>query len=202
MKKSESPDLDLFIETMNGYFSELQKSYDCGLFTGIEIEDIKYFLDERDNIDKIVHNLAGINNLFGIEKYDKMFCEHEFNAATHAIMIAFAAGYYCSDLSGGAEKILRAKQAASGGRRSGQSRKEKAELGWKIHARELALAVVAENPLISQAELVEEIRFRWKLSNPRAPSARTLEIYVSASERAGWLQRKRRTKSAPPNEPT
>jgi hypothetical protein len=61
------------------------------------------------------------------------------------------------------EKKVKKALGASGGTASGKKRRDEAEEGWKPHALKLAQQARQEQPGITQANLVDEIKIRWRL---------------------------------------
>jgi hypothetical protein len=98
-----------------------------------------------------------------------------------------------------AEKYRKSKSgAATGGRKSGETRRRKAACTWQPPALELAQSIRTEKPSLSQDDVVEELQARWKLANTRPPGTRSLKTQIARWEREGKLPR-RRAGSEPPS---
>ena len=108
--------------------------------------------------------------------------------ATHrAVSAAFSLGLMCGVR--GPETAIEVAKAmrARGGRRSGEVRSQIAQTTWRPHALELAIQIRDEYRDFSQPDLASEIRERWKLEKPKAPSLGTLIKFIREMEDAGKL---------------
>jgi hypothetical protein len=76
-----------------------------------------------------------------------------------------------------------------GGEESGRKRREKAELGWKSFAKELAADARREKPSSSQDAVAEEIMMYWRPGWPPRPKFPSLKKLVGQMERSGELPR-------------
>jgi hypothetical protein len=75
-----------------------------------------------------------------------------------------------------------------GGKESGKTRKENRP--WVPHATELAPAIFTELSEASDEKVALEIRDRWKLEHPPAPSVRTLVRFFNELREAGTLPKR------------
>ena len=84
--------------------------------------------------------------------------------------------------------------ASEGGKKSGLTRLQNAEKGWRATATKSAKAIRARNPELSQANLAEEIRAFWKGEN--IPGTQQLVKLISGLEKRGELQTMQRKQAA------
>jgi hypothetical protein len=95
--------------------------------------------------------------------------------------------------------LLRKDSNILGGSASGDSRRKKAEIGWKAIARHMAFEIRSEHPDYSQDKVVKSIWLDWDpKTKVKCPESPTLKKFVSDLEKFDKLppMRKNSTKRA------
>ena len=87
--------------------------------------------------------------------------------------------------------FLSKQGGASGGIKSGESRRSKRAQTWEPHARELAVKIRDACKHWSQDEVAADIIFQWKDDKIDPPGHKTLKNLVSQMEAAGELPRRK-----------
>jgi hypothetical protein len=86
------------------------------------------------------------------------------------------------------EKKVKKALGAPGGKASGATRHAEAEEGWKPHALQLAKQARKEQPGITQADLADKIKTKWRL-RIRCPRTQLIPA-ISGWEKDGTLTRR------------
>ncbi len=143
--------------------------------------------------DKVAAMLGSVNN-FEHVKFESL---QDKNLAIHSLMVAISSGYVLGSMSGLNELAIKAvdeavsNQQSERGKKSGASRRKKAEETWHPHAAALARKHRAAEPGLSQAGLASMVIDLWQLQEPAAPSANSVLTLVRTLERSGKLARRR-----------
>lgn len=85
---------------------------------------------------------------------------------------------------------LHQDRAKSAGKKSGKSRKARAENTWKPHALQLAIATRKTNPTLSQESLADKILAKWG-QDVQPIGRRSLIDFISQRERTGEIQKRK-----------
>jgi len=82
------------------------------------------------------------------------------------------------------------QKSKAAGKRSGESRRLKAETTWHPHALDLAKSIRAKTPAIAQRDLASEIQALWRQEGEQ-PKFDNVLLFVRASESSGTLPKRR-----------
>jgi len=102
-----------------------------------------------------------------------------------AIQAAFLIGGHAQGTE--LAKVLESRRQAAGGKKGAETRRARADAGWKAHATDLIRAVRAEHPTLSRDGVAARVSKRWEFVAAACPSARTLTEHLRSLEESGLV---------------
>jgi len=120
--------------------------------------------------------------------------EQDKRLSLHSLMTAITSAYVLGAMASSddrATKLIR-KSQASAGKKSGETRRKKAEATWHPHAIARAIKFRSEEPTLSQQDLASKVVDLWKDQSMAIPSTSSVLKLIGALEASGKLKKRYR----------